>query len=80
MIVMLILAALAGMGVIAARLAARAVAAEHLLVLRPERGGMLLFERDGDGRYQPRPWTELPAALRRFVCGVPALSRVRADG
>lgn len=79
MTTMLILAGLAMAGVAVARLAARALAAEHLVVLRPHGGGVWLFERDGDGRYHRLPPRGLPAALRRFACGVPAVARARAD-
>lgn len=80
MATIVILAGLAIAGIVAARLAARAVEAEHLLVLRPESGGVWLFERDGDRRYHRLPWAGLPAALCRFACGVRAVVRVRSDG
>lgn len=79
MATILILAGLALAGLAAARLAARAVAAEHLVVLRPHGGGVWLFERDGDGRYQRLPPSGVPGALRRFARGVPAVARARAD-
>ena len=50
----------------------------HLLAL-PEPGGRTQwYERGSDGGYAPLPAVRLPAALRRFVCGVPAGVRVRA--
>jgi hypothetical protein len=79
MAMILILAGLAIAGSVATRLVARAVDAEHLLVLRAEGGGVWLFERDGDRRYHRLPWTGLPAALCRFACGVPAVVRARGD-
>jgi len=78
MAAILILGALAAAGVAVARLAARAVDAGHLLVLRPSPGAVWLFERDGDGRYRRLPSTGVPAALYRFACGVPAVERARA--
>jgi len=77
LMIMILLAALC---VAAVRLAKRAVEAGHLLVLRPHGDGVLLFERDGDGRYHHLPLAGLPAALRRFACGVPSVVRARADG
>lgn len=78
MLAIVILGLLAATGVAGARLLARALDAEHLLLMR---GGTrwMLFERDGDRRYHHLPLAGLPAALCRFVCGVPAPVRVRAD-
>ncbi|HLM67280.1 MAG TPA: hypothetical protein VK358_07130, partial [Longimicrobium sp.] len=59
------------------RLGARALDAGHLLVLRPRPDAVWLFERDGDGRYHRLPLAGVPAALRRFACGVRALARAR---
>jgi hypothetical protein len=78
MATIVILAGLALVGLAAARLVARAVEAEHLLVLWPDGGGVWLFERDGDRRYHRLPLAGLPAALCRFVCGVPAVVRARS--
>lgn len=78
MAAILILGALAVAGVALARLAARAVDAGHLVVLRPARSAVWLFERDGDGRYRRLPPAGVPAALYRFACGVPAVERARA--
>ena len=52
----------------------------HLLALREPGGATALYERGSDGRYAWLPVVQLPAALRRFVCGVPAEERVRARG
>jgi hypothetical protein len=79
MTMILILGALALAGIAAARLSARALDAGHLLVLRPRPDAVWLFERDGDGRYHRLPLSGLPAALRRFACGVRALARSRSD-
>ena len=79
MATILILAGLAIAGIAAARLVARALDAGHLLVLRPYAEAVWLFERDGDGRYHRLPLSGLPAALRRFACGVRALARARSD-
>jgi hypothetical protein len=79
MLTILILGLLAVAGITAARLAGRAFEAEHLLVLRQPDGAALLFERDGDRRYHPLPWSRLPGALCRFACGVRAAVRVRGD-
>jgi hypothetical protein len=78
MVTILVLGALAVIGIVAARLAARAIDAEHLVVLRSPAGWML-FERDGDRRYHPLPANRLPGALCRFACGVRAVVRVRSD-
>jgi hypothetical protein len=79
MAMILILGVLALVGIAAARLAGRALDAGHLLVLRPHPEAVWLFERDGDGRYHRLPLAGLPAALRRFACGVRALARARTD-
>jgi hypothetical protein len=79
MTLFLILAGLALAGIAAARLFARAVEAEHLVVLRPHGREPWLFERDGDGLYHRLPLAKVPAALRRFACGVPVAARVRVD-
>ncbi len=79
MATIVILAGLVMAGMAAVRLAARAFRAEHLVVMRAGDGEAWLFERGGDGRYGRLPWTGLPAALRRFACGVPAVERARAD-
>ncbi|MBW3570458.1 MAG: hypothetical protein KY467_05080 [Gemmatimonadetes bacterium] len=50
----------------------------HLLALREPGGGTTLYERGANGRYAWLPAVGLPAALRRFVCGVRAAVRVRA--
>lgn len=60
------------------RLARLALRYGHLLALREPGGALRLYERGGDGRYAPLPWSRIPAALRRFVCGTPAEARVRA--
>ena len=80
MVTILILAGLAAAGIVAARLGARAVAAEHLVVTRGPGGGVQVFERGGDGRYHPLPPWALPAALCRFVCGVLAVEHARGGG
>jgi hypothetical protein len=80
MMMILIVAGLTLAGVVAARLTARAFAAEHLVLMRPRAGEVWLFERDGDRRYHYLPLTGLPGALRRFACGVPAVARARAEG
>jgi hypothetical protein len=80
MVTIVILAALALAGIAFARLTMRALAAEHLVLMRPNAGEVWLFERDGDRRYHYLPLSGLPGALRRFACGVPAVARVRADG
>ncbi|HEX6038794.1 hypothetical protein [Longimicrobium sp.] len=79
MLMILMMGALALAGVGAARLTARAFAAEHLVLLRAHGEEAWLFERDGDGRYHRLPLSGLPGALRRFACGVPATARLRAD-
>lgn len=79
MVTIVILAALALAGIAAARLTARALAAEHLVLMRPLGDELWLFERDGDGRYHHLPLSGLPGALRRFACGVRAVARARAD-
>jgi hypothetical protein len=62
------------------RLTRMALRYGHLLVLRPPGGAATLYERGSDGRYAWLPIVQLPAALRRFVCGVPTEERVRARG
>lgn len=79
MLLMLITGLMAIAGIVAARLASRALDAGHLLVLRPHGDAVWLFERDGDGRYHRLPLAGVPAALRRFACGVRAVARARAD-
>jgi hypothetical protein len=79
MVTILILGALAAIGIAAVRLVGRAIEAEHLVVLRHP-GRTMLFERDGDRRYHHLPLARLPAALCRFSCGVRAVVRVRSDG
>jgi hypothetical protein len=77
------LAILAVLTVIAAggwRLTRMALRHGHLLMLRAPGGATTLYERGSDGRYAWLPVVQLPAALRRFVCGVPAEERVRARG
>ncbi|WP_420126510.1 hypothetical protein [Longimicrobium sp.] len=80
---MTVLAILAVLAVIAAggwRLTRMALRYGHLLMLRAPGGATTLYERGSDGRYAWLPAVQLPAALRRFVCGVPAEERVRARG
>lgn len=77
-ITILMLAGLTLAGYRTARLASRAFAAGHLLVLRPDGRNAWLFERGGDGRYARLPVRQLPAALCRFVRGVPAVWKVRS--
>lgn len=60
------------------RLVRMALRHGHLLALLEPGGRTRWYERGGDGRYAPLPVVRLPAALRRFVCGVPAQVRVRA--
>ena len=60
------------------RLTRMALRHGHLLALRGPDGATALFERGEDGRYAPLPLPRLPAALRRFMCGVPSRVRVRA--
>jgi hypothetical protein len=74
LVMMAVLAAIAA-GV--SRLTRMALRYGHLLALR-EPDSMHLYERGSDGRYAPLPLAQLPAALRRFICGVPSEVRVRA--
>ena len=60
------------------RLVRMALRHGHLLALREADGRTRWYERGAGGRYAPLPAVRLPAALRRFVCGVPAQVRVRA--
>ncbi|HEX2077425.1 MAG TPA: hypothetical protein VHG08_06935 [Longimicrobium sp.] len=60
------------------RLVRTALRHGHLLALLEAGGRTRWYERAADGRYAPLPAVRLPAALRRFVCGVPAPVRVRA--
>jgi hypothetical protein len=62
------------------RLVRMALRHGHLLALREPGGAFRLYERGSDGRYAPLPLTQLAAALRRFVCGVPSEVRVRSRG
>jgi hypothetical protein len=62
----------------ATRLTRLALRHGHLLALSEAGGRVRWYERGADGRYAPLPAVRLPAALRRFVCGVPARVRVRA--
>jgi hypothetical protein len=75
-----ILAVLTVMAAGAWRLTRLALRHGHLLALRQPGGATALYERGSDGRYAWLPAVQLPAALRRFVCGVPAEERVRARG
>ena len=77
---LLILAVLTAVAAGMARLTRMALRHGHLLALRESGGTMTLYERGSDGRYAWLPAVQLPAALRRFVCGVPAEERVRARG
>ncbi|HEU4884800.1 MAG TPA: hypothetical protein VFT45_21260 [Longimicrobium sp.] len=77
---LLILAVLTAIAAGGARLTRMALRHGHLLALRGSSGAMTLYERNADGRYVWLPVVQLPAALRRFVCGVPAAERVRARG
>lgn len=74
LILMVLTTAAAGMW----RLTRIALRHGHLLALRQPGGALTLYERNADGRYAWLPLVRLPAALRRFVCGVPAAERVRA--
>ena len=62
------------------RLMRTALAHGHLLVLRGPGGAPRLYERGEEGLYAPLPVVQLPAALRRFACGIPARVKVRARG
>jgi hypothetical protein len=54
--------------VMLARVAARAVSEEYLLVLRWREHGLWIFERDDeDGRYARIPLGAVPVALLRFA-------------
>lgn len=75
---LLILAVLTAVAAGMSRLTRMALRHGHLLALRQSPGTMRLYERGSDGRYAWLPVAQLPAALRRFVCGVPAEERVRA--
>jgi hypothetical protein len=77
---LLILSVLTAIAAGGARLTRMALRDGHLLALRGSGGTMTLYERNADGRYAWLPVVQLPAALRRFVCGVPAAERVRARG
>jgi hypothetical protein len=73
MMILVILAGLAVAGWVAGRLAMRAFRDDHLVQLRPHaRARAWLFERRGDGRYARITWAEVPAALCRYLRGVPA--------
>lgn len=78
MIAIVIGAGLMAVAVVVLRLGARALAAEHLVLLQSARG-FVLFERGGDGIYHPLPMLRLPAALCRFSRGTLAVARARAD-
>jgi hypothetical protein len=78
MIAIVLVVGMTAVAVAVMRLAARAVAAEHLVLLRTARG-VVLFERGGDGVYHPLPLHEVPAALCRFSRGIPAVARARAN-
>jgi hypothetical protein len=75
--ILVVLTAVAAGG---SRLMRMALRHGHLLALRGSNGATTLYERNADGRYAWLPVVQLPAALRRFVCGVPAAERVRARG
>jgi hypothetical protein len=77
---LLILAMLVAVVAGGSRLMRMALRNGHLLALRGSNGATTLYERGSDGRYAWLPIVQLPAALRRFVCGVPAEERVRARG
>jgi hypothetical protein len=77
---LLILAVLTAVAAGMSRLTRMALRHGHLLALRESPGTMRLYERGSDGRYAWLPVVQLPAALRRFICGVPAEERVRARG
>lgn len=77
---LLILAVLTAVAGGMSRLTRMALRHGHLLALRGSPGTMRLYERGSDGRYAWLPAVQLPAALRRFICGVPARERVRARG
>jgi hypothetical protein len=75
---LLILAVLTTVAAGGWRLTRMALRHGHLLALRESGGALTLYERNADGRYAWLPVVQLPAALRRFVCGVPAAERVPA--
>lgn len=75
---MLSMAVLAVIAAGVSRLMRKAMLHGHLLVLRGPDGATRLYERNADGRYAPLPLVQLPAALRRFTCGIPAQVKVRA--
>lgn len=75
-----ILAVLTAVAAGGSRLTRMALRHGHLLALRGSGGALTLYERNADGRYAWLPVMQLPAALRRFVCGVRATVRVRARG
>jgi hypothetical protein len=75
MLSMLVLAAVAA-GV--SKLMRTAMLHGHLLVLNGPDGATRLYERNAEGRYAPLPVAQIPAALRRFTCGIPAQVKVRA--
>lgn len=78
MMVLAILVVLTAVAAGGSRLMRMALRHGHLLALRNASGATTLYERNADGRYAWLPMVQLPAALRRFVCGVPAAERVRA--
>jgi hypothetical protein len=73
-----ILAVLTAVAAGGSRLVRMALRHGHLLALRESSGAITLYERNADGRYAWLPIVQLPAALRRFMCGVRAEVRVRA--
>ncbi|HYR09810.1 MAG TPA: hypothetical protein VEQ60_18695 [Longimicrobium sp.] len=75
--ILVVLTAVAAGG---SRLVRMALRHGHLLALREPGGATTLYERRSDGRYARLPIVQLPAALRRFVCGVRAEVRVHARG
>lgn len=74
---LLILAVLTAVAAGVSRLTRLALRHGHLLALRGSAGTMTLYERGSDGRYAWLPVVQLPAALRRFIRGVPTVVRVR---
>jgi hypothetical protein len=56
-------------GLVAGRLAMRAVKDEYLLVLRWREHGLWIFERGDDGRYARIRLVALPVALVRYAWG-----------
>ncbi|HEX5868910.1 MAG TPA: hypothetical protein VFY65_00770 [Longimicrobium sp.] len=77
---LLILAVLTAIAAGGSRLVRMALRHGHLLALRGHGGTVTLYERGSDGRYAWLPLVQLPAALRRFICGVPSEVRVHARG